>query len=365
VDDGLSFTPWYRDLDQDSYGSSSTTVACSKPDGYVAQAGDCDDNSASIYPGATETCNAIDDDCDGQVDEGATLTWYQDNDKDGWGGNTVTTQSCQKPAGYVAQAGDCDDSKATVNPGATEVCDYLDNDCNGQIDDVEDAPTWYRDGDQDGYGDPYVTVENCWLVGGYTDKAGDCDDEDPEVNQSAKEIWIQDGSIFDYCADEVDNDCNGQIDESDFDCQDMDSDGIENGIDAINVIDHDGDGKFETISIMAEMVMDYPYNTGAVYPQGEPLTSGGYSNVDQSKLIPFSSGYWNFSFTGLTDQVGTFRFISNQATQCPWVVTNLNLFCQTTEDPFCKVLYTTDGCSQPIDFVVGYIWEEGNLTPLD
>ncbi len=61
---------WYRDADGDGYGSSTATRACSQPTGHVSGSTDCNDANAAVSPGATETCNHVDDDCDGSTDEG-------------------------------------------------------------------------------------------------------------------------------------------------------------------------------------------------------------------------------------------------------------------------------------------------------
>ena len=114
------------------------------PVDHVADATDCDDGSAAVYPGATEVCNSVDDDCDGDVDDddsslnvatGALLPRF---DSDTYGSGLSPKMACSMPAGYVANADDCDDS-AGVNPGATEACNTYDDDCDGVID--EDGAT--------------------------------------------------------------------------------------------------------------------------------------------------------------------------------------------------------------------------------
>jgi uncharacterized protein (TIGR02145 family) len=102
-------------------------------DGFSENNGDCDDTNAQVYSGAEEICDGLDNDCDGLVDEDAGSIFYQDSDGDGFGGST-TIQSCEQPSGYVAQSGDCDDSDATINPNAVEVCDGIDNNCDGVVD---------------------------------------------------------------------------------------------------------------------------------------------------------------------------------------------------------------------------------------
>jgi hypothetical protein len=134
VDEGVTNT-YYGDADGDGYGNTSnSTQACSQPQGYVSNNTDCDDSNASVHPGATEVCNGIDDNCNGQVDEGVTTTWYQDNDGDTYGNPAVSQQACSQPSGYVSDNTDCNDSNASVHPGATEVYNGIDDNCNGQID---------------------------------------------------------------------------------------------------------------------------------------------------------------------------------------------------------------------------------------
>jgi len=103
-------------------------------DGVTTCAGDCDDAKPAVYPGAAEICDGTDNNCDGQVDEGVLQTWYEDWDTDGYGDALYSVQACGQPAGYVADATDCNDLNANVNPSAVEICDGIDNNCDGQID---------------------------------------------------------------------------------------------------------------------------------------------------------------------------------------------------------------------------------------
>jgi len=61
-------------------------------------------------------------------------TFFRDADGDGYGDSTLTTEACQPPAGYVFDNTDCDDNEPARNPAALEICDGLDNDCDGLID---------------------------------------------------------------------------------------------------------------------------------------------------------------------------------------------------------------------------------------
>jgi len=121
---------WYKDTDGDLYGNpNDSTEASSRPSGYVSNNGDCNDNSAGIHPGGTETANdGIDQDCDGSDSK----TWYADTDGDGFGTAGNSTEAPSQPSEFVADNTDCDDTNADINPGKTEIAgDGIDQDCNG------------------------------------------------------------------------------------------------------------------------------------------------------------------------------------------------------------------------------------------
>jgi hypothetical protein len=105
-------------------------------DGYRTCDDDCDDLNAAASPGTEEICDGIDNDCDAQVDEDDAIdasTWYTDADGDGYGDPDSATSSCSSLSGQVAQGGDCDDTDASISPAAEEVCNGLDDDCDGII----------------------------------------------------------------------------------------------------------------------------------------------------------------------------------------------------------------------------------------
>ena len=115
---GKQIQPWFQDADLDGYGDPGViTRAFNQPNGSVSQPGDCDDKAGSVHPGATETCNGVDDDCDRAVDEEATgmQRFYRDADGDGAGTGCSAQTACAQPQGYVANTTDPDDGNAGVS----------------------------------------------------------------------------------------------------------------------------------------------------------------------------------------------------------------------------------------------------------
>ena len=206
-EDALDAWTWYIDVDGDGYGNVAVTlVACDQPLNFVADATDCDDAAADRHPGAFETCDGEDDDCDGIVDEGAVDAgvWHADLDGDGHGDPDAPTEACTPPPDHVADATDCDDSDADIHPGADEYCNGVDDDCDGEVDedDAEDALTWFADLDGDGFGDPDAATLACAAPPGYVADATDCDDGDGDVFPGADET-----------CNGIDDDCDGEVDE--------------------------------------------------------------------------------------------------------------------------------------------------------
>jgi hypothetical protein len=219
---------YYVDPDGDGYGMALVSItACDAPDGYSALDGDCDETDPSVFPSAPEVCDGIDNDCSGGIDEDLGITVYLDTDGDGYGVVDGASTACSASTGFSLAAGDCDPSDSTINPAATEVCDSVDNDCDGWIDDsdptieVSSDSVWYFDGDDDGYGDEAESVLACVAPEGYLADSDDCDDTDASTYPGATEVWY----------DGIDQDCAG----------DGDSDADGDGYDAIEVGGSDDD----------------------------------------------------------------------------------------------------------------------------
>ncbi len=212
---------WMVDADGDGFGDPTQTVtACAIADGLSADGSDCDDTNRDVHPDALETCNGFDDDCDGLIDDSdpsidtaSQSAWFVDADGDGWGDPGAPFLACSDDVPNASRDGsDCDDTLAAVHPTADEICDDLDNDCDGAVDgddpsvDLSTARTFYFDQDGDGYGVLDLTQHDCSRPLGYARSAGDCDDLDDAINPSAAEVCDDVG---------VDEDCNGYVNDED------------------------------------------------------------------------------------------------------------------------------------------------------
>ncbi|WP_395833744.1 MopE-related protein [Archangium violaceum] len=246
---------YFYDLDGDGYGAEllPPEEACLPPGtDYVENGLECDDFDLAINPGATEVCDGLDNNCNGQTDEaGGLTTWYRDADGDGYGDAAVSTRACVQPSGYVSDSRDCNDTQASVKPGATEVCNGVDDNCSGAIDEGVALSTWYRDADGDGRGSPSVSTRACSAPAGYVSTSDDCNDSDatlpryflhdsdrdgygtsfvagptppgsfsctPDPGYSALGGDCNDGNSSVHpgaaeACDRVDNNCNGSVDE--------------------------------------------------------------------------------------------------------------------------------------------------------
>ena len=148
-------------------------------------------------------CGSIDCDDEDPDNTDTYQTVYADGDGDGYAHTLGRLVTCEVPSGYVTTLGDCDDSDPAVNPEGVEVCDGVDNDCDGATDDstAEDASVWHEDGDGDGWTSETETVTACEPPSDYAaaSEAWDCDDSDASVHPGAEEV----------AGDGVDQDCDG------------------------------------------------------------------------------------------------------------------------------------------------------------
>ena len=202
VDNGVT-TTYFPDLDSDTYGDEAAAIeACALPEGHVERAGDCDDLDADISPVGIEVCDGWDNDCDEEVDEELLVTFWADGDGDGFGDPAAATAACTLPEGHAENGDDCDDSVGETYPGAAELCDGLDNDCDDLVDNGAPMSTFFADLDGDGHGDPLDAVEACSAPEGRVATSDDCDDTDAEIHPGADEL-----------CDGFDNDCDSSVDE--------------------------------------------------------------------------------------------------------------------------------------------------------
>lgn len=123
----------YADADSDGWGTGPPLQGCSVDAGFAPVSGDCDDTNPDVHPQALEVCNGADDNCNLVVDEGVTSRFFRDLDADGYGDSAYMIDGCPAP-GLVDNSDDCDDTRADVHPGATEVCNLLDDNCDGTAD---------------------------------------------------------------------------------------------------------------------------------------------------------------------------------------------------------------------------------------
>lgn len=201
----------YLDVDGDTYGVTADSQCLCGPEGnYTAlQGGDCDDTEGvglAKYPSNPEVCDLLDNNCNGEIDEGVKTTFFLDDDGDGIGASYASADACNAPAGYVASGGDCNDFNQAIFPGQDESCNAIDDNCNGETD--EDLPlvTAYVDLDGDGYGVQNTAgIQTCLLFGtdapnGYALSSDDCNDTQSVVYPGAPE----------QC-DEILNDCNADV----------------------------------------------------------------------------------------------------------------------------------------------------------
>jgi large repetitive protein len=259
IDDGVGIV-CYADGDRDTYASMSAPgmmscpVSGTCPFGFTtrmpvgATTSDCNDSVMTVFPGALEACDGIDNDCSGVIDDGMRVACFNDGDDDGYPpmgaasmmfcpdssrasvGGCPTNRTHRSPT--VAANRDCNDVDRDIHPGATELCDGIDNDCNGSDDAMR--VRCFADGDLDGYPpagasssmecpDPArMAVGFCPVNRTNRDPATaanvDCDDSNPGFGPGVMEMCS---------VPAVDQNCNGTADEGIVTCYaDGDRDGF-------------------------------------------------------------------------------------------------------------------------------------------
>ncbi len=361
IPEGFECMSCWEDLDDDGWGSDIRIDVISDDDCWLPGAaeltGDCDDLDVEIHPTAEEICDGIDQDCDGQLgfdgdgnglpdclesDEGGTLCGW-DLDQDGFGGDwtggpvdqgggpfSVWVQGDCPPPLAPAWPADCDDDDDTRMPGAAELCDGVDNACDGLVDEAGDTIVLHPDGDGDGFGEgdeELACTEQ--LPDGYALVDGDCDDGDVEIHPGAPERCDGtdqdcDGDLVEHFGDE-DGDGQPDCDQADgdgdgfappTDCDDteagvhpgafdMPADGVDQDCDGRDAPacyrDLDGDGQGAALVFVPQDICDDP---------GDGLTADGRDCNDTEALQYFGAELictviprdWNCD--GVLDQAG-------------------------------------------------------------
>ena len=268
-------------------------------DNFDEDSNDCNDNDATIYPGALEICDGVDNNCDGLIDDASASgarVWYADLDRDGYGDDGLTTIACYQPEGYAPNKWDCNESNDSIYPNAEELCDGIDNDCDGEIDEntAVDAYAWYPDYDGDGFGDAEQVQYACVAPTDYLAQAGDCNDHDPLIHPEKPES----------CLTDIDDNCDGII-------NDAGSVGC-----TTYFADLDGDGFPGTAACLCEPDEEYFHLTGndcndqdAALSPDSTQEDAGFSDLNCDGEVLMTLGDADYSYqTQSTGSMSNWRY---------------------------------------------------------
>ncbi|MFM7310157.1 MAG: putative metal-binding motif-containing protein, partial [Flavobacteriales bacterium] len=227
-DEGSVYVEYFTDLDGDGFGGESLGTSC--PGSGIDIGGDCNDLNNTVYPNAIEDCvDGLDNDCDGLIDntpgacdvEGFAPVSGPCEDlvctieplccSQAWDALCASIAASQEACsyctcgcydndldGFTSCDGDCQDFDPLVYPGADEICNFLDDDCNGFTDEGVSPVAYYQDTDADGYGGLFIGLF-CEIQDTLVTLPGDCNDFDALTNPGA----------VDYCENAIDENCDG------------------------------------------------------------------------------------------------------------------------------------------------------------
>lgn len=265
----------FPDTDGDGYGAGTAVFACALDDRYSDTSDDCRPNLAAGHPNATETCDDVDMNCDGDAFAGATtnlVNRHPDLDGDGFGAGPMVP-ACPLDPSYSEVSGDCGPQDAAVFPGAVETCDVVDQNCDGDpFAGAVDLTTVYVDHDGDDYGTG-APLQRCLLAGMYAALDGDCDDTDDETSPHAQET-----------CEPVDRNCDLDLYAGAVDA-------------ALLFVDHDGDGfggpsQMGCIQqpLLVDLSGDCEDDDALINPLATELCDGVDRNCD-GRIPEIASGY--------------------------------------------------------------------------
>ena len=358
VDEGVLLI-FFTDQDEDGFGDDSLPIeSCQQQNGTVPNNNDCDDTDATVFPSAEELCDGIDNNCNAVVDENVTFTQYMDQDGDGFGNVNTGVPTCTLETGFVLDNEDCDDDNASVHPNASEVCDDIDNNCDGLIDDASavDRAYYYKDADNDGFGDPAEGEAFCTPPQDYIDNNLDCDDIDSTIHPNAVEV-----------CDDQDNDCDGDIDALDSDIQgatlyyiDNDNDGF--GDDANSTLLCDPTSGWSLNNLDCNDSEALAHTNAVEVCDGIDNDCNGDIDDDDANIDPTSQSL--FYIDADTDGFGDVNQPIQQCTQGPYSINdddcddnnpqlnpNTTWYVDQDNDGFGNPNATLQICTQPIGYI--------------